>query len=156
MISLKSLISESAADVKDFRNSPNDTYNESMIRLVLMRKIQGKTAVYRLEKDNWFRRFENPGKGYGVMIRNIKISPTPLKTTPNWVIGDHHVVLNTLITYLPNQFDNVDDDKPENYITDKGLIILGTKQMTGFEMMQVLNPKDIELFIKANIGSYKP
>lgn len=156
MISLKSLISESIDIVKQFRNAPNDSWNETMIKMVLMRKISGKTAVYRLEKDNWFRRFENPGKGYGIMIRGIKISKTPIKVSSNWAVGPNQVVLNALITYLPNQFDNVDDDIPQNYVTDKGLIILGTKQMNGFEMMQVIKPKDIEDFIKVNMSSYKP
>lgn len=156
MTKLKSLIPESVSDIKQFRNKPSDGWNDTMIRLVLMRKIEGKTAVYRLETDNWFRRFEGVGKGYGIMIRGIKISQTPIKASSSWAIGDHHVVLNAVIKYLPNEFDHPDDDIEENYETVKGYIILGTKNFTGFEMMQVLKPKDIEYFIKTNISNYKP
>ena len=69
--SIKSVLTE--ASVKDLRNMPTDPSNESMIRLILMRKVDGKTAVYRLEKDNWFRRYQNPGRGYGLMIRKTCI-----------------------------------------------------------------------------------
>lgn len=156
MTKLKSLIPESVSDVKSFRNKESDPWNDSMIRLILMRKVEGKTAVYRLETDNWFRRFENPGKGYGIMIRGIKISQTPVRVSSSWAIGPHHVVLNAVVKYLPNQFDHPNDDVEENYETVKGFLILGTKQMTGFEMMQVLDVKDIEYFIKSNIPNYKP
>jgi hypothetical protein len=155
MIKLKKLI-ESVADIKSFRNKENDSWNDTMIKLVLMRKIDGKTAVYRLETDNWFRRFENPGKGYGIMIRGIKIAPNPVKVSPNLVIGPNQSVLKAIITYLPNEFTSVDDDVKENYETAKGFIVLGNKNFTGFEMLQTLNPKDLELFIKSNIGNYNP
>jgi hypothetical protein len=156
MTKLKSLLPESVSNIKQFRNKPSDSFNDTMIRLVLMRKIEGKTAVYRLETDNWFRRFEGIGKGYGIMIRGIKISKTPIKMSSNWAKGPHHIVLNTVIKYLPNEFDNWDDDIEENYEIAKGYIILGTKNFTGVEMLQVLNPKDIEYFIKMNIPNYKP
>jgi hypothetical protein len=156
MTKLKSLIPESVSDIKQFRNKPSDSWNSSMIKLILMRKVEGKTAVYRLETDNWFRRFENPGKGYGIMIRGIKISQTPVKVTSSWAIGPHQVVLNTLIKYLPNEFDHTDDDVDSNYETVKGFIILGNAELPGFQMLQMLNPKDIELFVKTNIPNYKP
>jgi hypothetical protein len=44
----------------------------------------------------------------------------------------------------------------ENYETAQGYIILGNKNFTGFEMQQVLSIKDLEGFIKANMGDYKP
>lgn len=156
MTKLKSLMPESVSDIKQYRNKESDPWNDSMIRLILMRKVEGKTAVYRLETDNWFRRFENPGKGYGVMIRGIKISQTPVKVTSSWAIGPHHVVLNAIVKYLPNEFVDMDDDVESNYETTKGFIILGTKNLPGFEMMQTLKPKDIEHFIKVNIPNYKP
>ena len=155
MIKLKRLI-ESVADIKSFRNKETDSWNDTMIKLVLMRKIDGKTAVYRLEMDNWFRRFENPGKGYGIMIRGIKIAPNPVKVSPNLVFGPNQSVLKAIISYLPNEFTSVDDDVKENYETVKGFIVLGNKNFTGFEMLQTLDPKDLELFIKSNIENYKP
>lgn len=155
MIKLKRLM-ESVADIKSFRNKETDSWNDTMIKLVLMRKIDGKTAVYRLETDNWFRRFENPGKGYGILIRGMRISPNPVKVSPNMVSGPNQAVLKTIVTYLPNEFDNSEDDIPANYETAKGYIILGNKNFTGFEMLQTLNPKDIEFFVKANMDNYNP
>lgn len=154
MIKLKKIL-ESIADVKDFRNKPSDSWNETMIKLVLDRKINGKTAVYRLETDNWFRRFENPGKGYGIMIRGIRISPNPVKVSPTHVYGQYQAVLKTIITYLPSEFDHADDDIKENYETAKGFIIIGQKHFTGYEMLQTMNPKDIEFFVKTNMDNYK-
>jgi hypothetical protein len=155
-IKLKSLIKESASDIKQYRNKPSDSWNETMIKLVLMRKIEGKTAVYRLETDNWFRRFENPGKGYGIMIRDIKIAKNPTKVSASWAHGPNQVVLKAIIKYLPNSFDNVDDDVETNYEKAEGYVILGNQHFTGFEMLQTMNPKDLEYFIKMNIPNYKP
>lgn len=153
-ISLKSLINEST-NIRQFRNKPNDSWNESMIKLALMRKIEGKTAVYRLETDDWFRRIEGIGKGYGLMIRNISISSTPVKLN-SWLAGSNQVVLKAVVKYLPNQFDNSDDDIPANYETAKGYIILGQKHFTGTEMMQTISPKELEGYIKMNMKKYKP
>lgn len=150
------LIEESLASVKDFRNMPSDPPNESMIRMILMRKVDGKTAVYRLEKDNWFRRYQTPGKGYGLMIRKFRMGKEPIRVRPNPEIGPHHSVFNALITYLPSEFDNIDDDIPANYETVKGYVFLGTKAFTGFEMQQALSPKDIEAFVKMNVPNYTP
>jgi hypothetical protein len=155
-IKLKSLITEGVSDIRQFRNKPSDGWNDTMIKLALMRKIDGKTAVYRLETDNWFRRFENPGKGYGIMIRGIKISANPVKVSPNMLFGPNQSVFKAIIQYLPIEFDNTDDDVNENYETVKGYIILGNKNFTGFEMQQVLSVKDLEGFIKMNMGDYKP
>jgi hypothetical protein len=155
-IKLKSLMSESSADIKQFRNKPSDGWNETMIKLVLMRKINGKTAVYRLETDNWFRRVENPGKGYGLMIRSIRIAANPAKVSASWAHGTNQVVLKTIITYLPSSFDNVDDDVESNYEKAEAYLILGQKNFTGYEMLQTMNPKDLEAFIKMNISNYKP
>jgi len=152
--SIKSVLTE--ASVEDFRNTPSDPPNESMIRLILTRRVDGKTAVYRLEKDNWFRRYQNPGKGYGLMIRKFSIGNQPISIKPNQEIGPHHSVFNALITYLPTKFDNTDDDIPANYETVKGYVFLGTKAFTGFEMQKVLSPKDIETFVKMNISNYTP
>jgi len=155
-IKLKSLLTEGVSDIRQFRNKPSDSWNDTMIKLVLMRKVDGKTAVYRLETDNWFRRFENPGKGYGLMIRGIKIASQPTKAPSSFVYGENQSVFKAVIQYLPTEFDNTDDDVKGNYETVKGYIILGNKNFTGFEMQQVLSIKDLEGFIKANMGDYKP
>jgi hypothetical protein len=156
MNQIEETIKEGVSDIKQFRNKPADTWNDTMIKLVLMRKIEGKTAVYRLETDNWFRRFENPGKGYGLMIRGIKIAAQPTKAPSSFAYGENQSVFKAIIQYLPNEFDNVEDDVKENYETAQGYIILGNKNFTGFEMQQVLSIKDLEGFIKANMGEYKP
>jgi hypothetical protein len=154
--SVRRILKESTASVRDFLNTPSDPPNESMIRLILERKIAGNTAVYRLENDNWFRRYEGFTRGYGLMIRNIRISPNPIKITRSWAIGDFHSVFKCIVTYLPNGFDSAEDDIPQNYETAQGLIVLGTKHFTGFEMQQVLSVKDIENFVKSNISNYVP
>jgi hypothetical protein len=155
-IKLKSLLKEGVSDVRQFRNKPADSWNDTMIKLVLMRKIDGKTAVYRLETDNWFRRFENPGKGYGLMIRGIKIAAQPTKVPASFAHGENQSVFKAVIQYLPTEFDNTDDDVKENYETAKGYIILGNKNFTGFEMQQVLSIKELEGFVKMNVNNYKP
>ncbi len=154
--SVKRVLKEAAASVRDFINTPSDPPNESMIRLMLERKIAGNSAVYRLQNDNWFRRYEGYGKGYGLMIRNIRISPNPIRISPNWAIGNFHSVFKCVVTYLPIRFDSAEDDIPQNYETAYGLIVLGTKNFTGFEMQQVLSVKDIENFVKSNISNYVP
>ena len=143
--------------VKDLRNKPGDSYNDTTVRLILMRKVTSNTAVYRLETDNWFRRYENPGKGYGIMIRKFRVGNTPVKPTMSSIVGEHHVIFNVLVTYLPNQFVNMDNDKPENWETSKGYLILGNKNLTGFEIRaNGPDPKDFEQFVKMNIPKYVP
>jgi len=143
--------------VKELRSSPGDSANDTTVRLILMRKVTSNTAVYRLETDNWFRRYENPGKGYGIMIRKFKLGNTPVKSATSWAVGPHHVIYNALVTYLPNQFDNMDDDKPENWETSKGYLILGNKNLTGYDILSNgPDTKDFEQFVKMNIGSYNP
>jgi len=143
--------------VKELRSSPGDSANDTTVRLILMRKVTSNTAVYRLETDNWFRRYENPGKGYGIMIRKFKLGNTPVKPTMSWAVGPHHVIYNALVTYLPNQFDNMDDDKPQNWETSKGYLILGNKNLTGYDILSNgPDTKDFEQFVKMNIGSYNP
>jgi hypothetical protein len=146
-------------NVKELRNHPSDTWNDTYIKLVLDRKVSSKAAVYRLETDNWFRRFENPGKGYGVMIRKLKISNTPIRLPNSWLVGPNQVVLRALITYWPNPGGmdwEMADDVPANWETAQGFIILGTKNFTGFEILSTLNPKQIEHFVNTQTGRYIP
>jgi hypothetical protein len=155
-VKLKSLLKENVADIKQYRNKPSDAWNETLIKLTLMRKIEGKTAVYRLETDNWFRRFEGPAKGYGIMIRDIKIAKNPAKVPYSWAHGPNQVALKTIIKYLPNSFDHSDDDIPENYEKAEGFVFLGNQYLKGYNMLEELSPKDLEHFIKMNIPNYKP
>jgi hypothetical protein len=155
-IPLKSLITENVADIRQFRNKPSDGWNDTNIKLALVRKIEGKTAVYRLETDNWFRRWEGVGKGYGLMIRSIRIAQNPTRVSSSWLWGPNNVVFKAVIEYLPSEFDSIDDDIKSNYETSKGFIIMGNKVMSGFEMQQNISPKELEGFIKMNINSYKP
>ena len=152
-IKLKSLLKE---NIRQFRNKPSDGWNDTNIKLVLMRKIEGKTAVYRLETDNWFRRWEGVGKGYGLMIRGIRIAQNPTKVSSSWLWSPNHSVFKAVVEYLPNEFDHPDDDVKSNYETTKGFIVMGNKNMSGFEMQQNVSPKELEGFIKMNINSYKP
>jgi hypothetical protein len=90
------------------------------------------------------------------MIRKFRIGNQPISVKPNPEIGPHHSVFNALVTYLPSEFVNTDDDIPANYETAKGFVFLGTRAFSGFEMQQVLSPKDIETFVKMNISNYTP
>ena len=155
-IKLKSLLTEGVSDIKQYRNKPSDSWNDTLIKLVLMRKIEGKTAVYRLETDNWFRRFEGIGKGYGIMIRDIKIAKNPTKISSSWLSGPNQVALKAIIKYLPNEFDSPNDNISQNYEKAEGFIILGNQHLKGFDMLGELSPKELEGFIKMNINSYKP
>ena len=142
--------------VKDLRSKPGDPDWASLVKLVLMRKISGQTALYRLETDNWFRRYENPGKGYGIMIRKFRVGNTPIKPPSGWLFSGNQVVFNALVTYLPGEFDNINDDVPQNWETAKGYLILGNKHLTGYEINSYLSPKDFEQFVKSNIRNYNP
>ena len=150
---LQNLIRES---VKDLMNKPSDGLKGTNLQLTLMRKIEGNTAVYRLETDGWFRRFEGLGKGYGLMIRDIKISKTRITPPNSWLFGNHHVVLKVLVKYLPNEFDNMVDDVPENYIVDKGYLAIGRPDFPGWKILDNVSISDIENFVKSRVRSYKP
>jgi hypothetical protein len=152
--SFSEFIGEGAAPgtVEYYANDPKDSWNDTNIKLVLERKIDSNTAIYRLETDTWFRRFEGVGKGYGVMLRKFKISGSPRKIPTNWVVGPHNVVLPILVEFMPNS----DSDNPEMYEKAEGYLILGNRQNPGFEMMQILTPSDIEEYVRKNIPNYYP
>ena len=143
-------------NIKDLRNKPTDGDLESYIRLILMRQINNNPRFFRLQTDNWFRVYEGLGKGYGLMIRDIKINPTPVKLSPHWAIGKMNVNLRALIKYLPWEFDDIDDDIEQNYEIAKGLIILGNQYLSGHQILEEISIKQIENYIKSHIREYKP
>lgn len=143
-------------NIKDLRNKPTDGTLECYIRLILMRQINNKTAFYRLQTDNWFRRFDGIGKGYGLMIRDIKINPTPVKLSPHWSHGPMNVNLRVLVKYLPLGIGDDLDDIEENYETEKGLMILGNQYLSGYQILKEISIKQIENYIKSHIKEYKP
>jgi hypothetical protein len=114
----KELVTEST----NFLNAEHDHSTESKVQLTLDRKIDAMTAWYRLETDGWFRRYMNPGKGYGLMLRSFKVSgggkPHP--------IAKRLLEFPVLITYLPIEFDDPDDDIPTNYKKLKGKLVINT------------------------------
>lgn len=151
-------LKESVADIKAYRNKSGDTANDSMIRIVLMKKIEGQTAFYRLEMDNWFRRYQNPGKGAGLMIRTFRVTGNK----PNYSVvkgggGKGIPAFPISLSYLPNDKVEQGDDRPENYEETKGWLIYGTlTNPIGDQAMLEFTPKDVETFVKGNISNYQP
>ena len=127
--------------INNYLHKSSDPASGINIMLALERVTGAKTAYYRLEKDSWFRRYMSPGKGYGLMIRQFRVSGGG-KDDGN---RTHYPVL---ITYLPNEFDNPDDDNKSNYEKAKGLLIL---KNDGFN-----DPKGVERFVNTNVKKYKP
>lgn len=149
---LKEIIREELlkeSSIKDYMNSPNDspTRGNNYIRLTLIRNPDAQRAWYRLETDSWFRRYFNPGKGYGLMIRAIRIVDKP-----KYDSGD--VIYKFTCKYLPNGFDDPDDDTKENWEHAYGLIVFDRKVHEIF--VEESSIKELESFIKNNIRKYKP
>jgi hypothetical protein len=137
--------------ISDFLNSETDYSSESKIKLVLDRKITGVTAWYRLENDGWFRRYMDPGKGFGLMIRDIRIG-----INRHWKSGVLDLVFYfpVVIKYLP--YSDMENDSPEVYETAKGWIIYGNDSYESMKIFESLGPKELEMYIKMNIPNYIP
>lgn len=73
------------------------------------RKGEAINLDYTLDKDGWFRRESGVGKGYGLMIRNLKI------TSSKPQIRGKFKIHKGKMTYLPSSED-IDD--PSKYKTD--------------------------------------
>jgi hypothetical protein len=136
---LTSLITEGG--VKSALNKPTDGHHAN-IRMTLDRNFDAKNAWYRLETDGWFRRYDNPGRGFGLMIRAFKISG---RGKVQWKDTGYTI----LVSYLPNEFDNMDDDVPANYEKAKGFLYVDEK-------FSDLDPKDIEKFVQKRMKTYTP
>jgi hypothetical protein len=134
---------------KTYMNKPSDSTSENMIRMVLNRKIDGNTAWYRLETDGWFRRYWNPGKGYGIMLRDIRIAKGPSKKSP---FDD--VYIKFTCKYLPNQFDDLRDDVPQNWESAQGFIVMNQQTFNLFHAE--IGIDFLQKFIKNNVKNYIP
>jgi len=134
---------------KTYMNKPSDSPNESTIKMVLNRKIDGQTAWYRFETDGWFRRYYNPGKGYGLMIRDIRINNRSSK-------GSHpnSVYIKFTCKYLPNQFDDLRDDVPQNWESAQGFIVMNQQTFNLFHAE--IGIDFLQKFIKNNVKNYIP
>lgn len=153
---LKSIIKEELGRINEdslkaggWLNKPSDQPNETSIRLVLQRNTTANTAWYRLETDGWFRRYYNPGKGYGVMFRAIKIKPT-------YKFKNGDVWIPFTCKYLPNQFDDANDDVKENWEHTYGFIVM---KYTTFQLFELeIGYQKLESYIKNHIskGTYTP
>jgi len=141
-------LTESTSDVASLRNSGSDSTKDSNIRMTLMRKIQGKTAWYRLEKDDWFRRYLDHA-GYGIMIRKFKVTGR----SPDYsFLGNGVPAYKVMVTYLPNG----EEDEISNYVTDSGYMFFGTNKDGARAILADITPKDVESYINSNIHKYNP
>ena len=129
-------------NIVKYLDKPTDSAQGIPIMLTLSRGGSSKIAYYRLETDKWFRRYFEPGKGFGLMIRKLKVSGKGV-SGPN-----NKTEYPILVTYLPNEFDHPDEDTKYNYVRAKGLLILDNNKYT--------DPKGVEKFVNANIKIYKP
>jgi hypothetical protein len=143
---LTELLTENSV-IRDYMSSPSDPADGNNIRLTLERKLTGNTAWYRLETDGWFRRYWSPGKGYGVMLRGIKI-----KESPRWERFQAFFPMTCF--YLPNQFDHPEDDIKANWEHSYGFIVMDKKIYEPF--MHESSIKELESFINGNTRKYKP
>jgi hypothetical protein len=143
---IKSVIKENSI-IKSYMSRPSDRADGHGIRLTLQRKLTAQTAWYRLETDGWFRRYFNPGKGYGVMLRKIKINESP-----KW---DNHVAYYPMTCfYLPNKFDHPDDDVKSNWKHAYGFICMNRDVYDQFVVESSI--RDLESYINNNTRLYKP
>jgi len=105
----------------------------------------GLGGYYKLETDKWFRSWEGPSKGYGVMFRDFTVT-TAKKEFHEF--GNTYDKYKITFKYLPSQFDNSDDDVPANYDKSSGWLFIKTELGVG--------PKEVEAFVKSNMKSYTP
>jgi len=149
---LKNLLPINESAVSSLLNNPGDSSKDSNIRIVLMRKIDGNTAWYRLENDKWFRRYLDH-KGYGIMIRDFKVT----SSRPNYSVLNSGVPSYTIsVKYLPNDITDPDEDNSQNWVSDKGYLFFGTTPEGGRNVSSEITPKDVESFVKSQMKNYKP
>lgn len=153
---LKSIIKEELNNLNEdvlrtggYLNKPSDQPNDSIIKLILERNYSAKTAWYRLETDGWFRRYWNPGKGYGIMLREFKLKPVAK-------YKNYSVFIPFTCKYLPAQFDDMRDDVKENWEHTYGFIVMTSKVYELFELE--IGFQKLESYIRNHInkGTYTP
>ena len=134
-------------NLKPYINSSSDHANNSLIRLILERKPSGNTAWYRLESDGWFRRYWNPGKGYGLMLRGIKIKEKPRYDT----YGVWHPMT---CKFLPNHMVDYGEDVKSNWEHSYGFIVMNREVHEQFVIES--STRELESYLNGNIRKYKP
>lgn len=150
---IKEILSENS-EIMQLAQSPSDSSFNIPIKFRLDRKIHAHTAYYRLETDGWFRRYFNPGKGYGLMIRRFKVTGKAqfTRNTPD-------VIYPISVEYLPNEFDDMRDDIPANRETAKGILFINREvwyQNFNPGVVPSHNIKKLESFINSKINQYIP
>ena len=141
MLDLNDLINEASLPSNAFSSSGD---RDPMVWI----KIDRGSSIggyYRLEKDKWFRSWESPSKGYGIMFREFKVTKH-IGEMKKW--GENYAQYKISFKYLPTEFDDPADDKSSNW--EKTLGWLFIKDDLG------LLAKDIEGYIKSQMKNYKP
>jgi len=124
IIKLSNFINE----IESFLKPSNDR-KVSNVGLEFGRKHKPGSFTYGLNKDGWFRRLDNPGKGNGILIRKIKISGGAKD------YGYSFKSFPILLTYWPEDYkDGFDmskwapeDDNKSNYKREKGMLYVANE-----------------------------
>lgn len=145
----KKLLSEGLmlTETVDFLNKPTDDTQLTKVQLTLERKVDGKTAWYRLETDGWFRRYMQPGKGYGILLRTFKITGAGKHNTSPSLIQYPVIVTYTSLEYS----GEVDWDNPKYLEKAKGTLMIRPDKTDA-------KVEDVGRFVNQQIqkGTYKP
>jgi len=147
----RSMLNEGVLVVEavDFLNKSNDDSRSNKIQITLERKIGGKTAWYRLQTDGWVRRYFDPGKGYGLLLKSFKVTGSPKYKMSG---DEHYVDYPIILTYIPNEYSGeVDWDKSEYIEKAKGILMIWTDRTQA-------DGQAIEKFINRQISkkTYQP
>jgi hypothetical protein len=93
--------------------------------------------ILDIKRDGWFRKSEGVAKGYGIMLRSIKLSGSKTKT---WGTGS---LLPILLTYLPH---TADEEDLKLYEKSKGFLYVHNSVET----------QDVIDYINANKSKWVP
>ena len=93
--------------------------------------------ILDFKRDGWFRKSEGVAKGYGAMLRSIRISGSKTKT---WGSGS---LLSVILTYLPH---TADEDDPKLYESSKGFLYVHNS----------VEAQDVVDYINANKSKWVP
>jgi hypothetical protein len=93
--------------------------------------------ILDIKRDGWFRKSEGVAKGYGIMLRSIKLSGSKTKT---WGTGS---LLPILLTYLPH---TADEEDLKLYEKSKGFLYVHNS----------VEAQDVIDYINANKSKWVP
>jgi hypothetical protein len=93
--------------------------------------------ILDVKHDGWFRKSEGVAKGYGVMLRGIKLSG---RKTKEWATGS---LLPVMVTFLPL---TQDEEDPKQYETSKGFLYVHNS----------VDAKEVVDYINANKSKWVP